>query len=46
VANTSPCSDGDACTINDICANRACSGTPVGLPGQACCGNSTCRASA
>jgi hypothetical protein len=37
VFNTDPCNDGMLCTINDVCANGTCAGTPVECPpGEQC----------
>ena len=34
VADTTACSDGNACTTNDQCAAGVCAGTPVGPPAE------------
>jgi kumamolisin len=37
VNNTNPCSDGSACTTNDVCSGGTCSGLPVSCDdGNAC----------
>ncbi len=37
VPNSLSCDDGFRCTINDVCSNRVCSGTPVSCPsGRRC----------
>lgn len=30
--NSSPCNDGNGCTVNDVCSGGACGGTPIAPP--------------
>ncbi len=36
VPRTGVCDDGDACTVNDACADGACTGTTAGVEGARC----------
>ena len=42
-ANTAPCSDGDACTLGDTCANNACTaGSPAACNDNNVCTTDSC----
>lgn len=51
-ANNTPCNDGNACTVNDVCTDGACHGTAITCPagttcrGGVCAGQGTCPAGA
>ncbi|HXC50297.1 MAG TPA: hypothetical protein VN634_05380 [Candidatus Limnocylindrales bacterium] len=40
--NTSPCEDGQFCTVNDVCTNGTCSGTPRVCADNVDCNVDTC----
>ena len=42
--NAAPCDDGDACSLSDVCAQGACSGTPVDCSNLTdACNTGTCN---
>ena len=41
--NTSPCNDGQLCTVGDTCSGGACVGTPVVCDDQNVCTDDTCN---
>ncbi len=42
-ANHAPCNDGNACTVNDVCANKVCGGTPVACDDDNDCTEDVCN---